>query len=220
MRLLLVVALAVLSVVVVVLLVMAFRRNSPVDVEGWHRKLRILRDTAQPYAERPADEGLIIDTSDRNVRVVSAGAQDGDLAPGVDRDGECGAGEEDGLDAGASGDDPSAGGVGTKSAPAADTDTGGEDSPDADAGDSPATDHRGAGDPGPGTDDQRWTTDDHGPAGQSPSAGEQAVASVPDPRSGKRAGKREAPIALALAYVSQRLRGSWPLTLYPSLQGT
>lgn len=90
---LLVVALALLGVVVVLLLSTAGTHNSPIDVEGWHRRLRVLRDTAQPDAEHPTDEKLVADNSERNVRVLhppepggSSGARSGrDWAGGPGR---------------------------------------------------------------------------------------------------------------------------------------
>lgn len=65
------------------LLLVTFRRKSkppvPVDVEGWHRKLRILRDTAQPDADKAANtdtgDDVVVDTSERNVRLLPKGTK-------------------------------------------------------------------------------------------------------------------------------------------------
>lgn len=67
---LLIVALGLLSVFVIAVLTMALRRNPPVDVEGWHRRLRVLRDTAQPDAAASSGELMVAETADRNVRVL------------------------------------------------------------------------------------------------------------------------------------------------------
>lgn len=56
--------------VVLFLLTTTGTQNQPLDVEGWHRTLRALRDTAQPDAERVTDEKLAADNSERNVRVL------------------------------------------------------------------------------------------------------------------------------------------------------
>lgn len=71
MSLLLYVVLSLLGVTTLILLVAALRQHPSVDVEGWHRRLRILRETAQPDSEQAADEQHVTDTSDRNVRLIS-----------------------------------------------------------------------------------------------------------------------------------------------------
>ena len=71
MSVLLYVASALLSVTIIMLVVTALRQHPAIDVEGWHRRLRVLRETAQPEAETVPDEQVVVDTSERNVRLLS-----------------------------------------------------------------------------------------------------------------------------------------------------